>query len=166
MVGAAQRGGGNAGHRAAERQMAMAEEDMPDLVAVPSDDLAERRIVQQPDLVHRAKMGRHRIVMHEQQKRTVMFGQPLLEPVLSRRAIASGMGPGFCRVEKQAAARDGVVDALREAICLGVFGKHAEKGRAIIVVADAEPDREAESCPDGSVAIRSPSGRPNRRDRP
>ena len=63
--------------------MAMAEEDMPDLVAVPSDDLAERRIVQQADLVHRAKMGRHRVVMHEQQERAVVLGQPLLEPILS-----------------------------------------------------------------------------------
>ena len=52
------------------------------------------------------------------------------------------MGPGFCRVEKQAAARDGVLNALREAVRLGIFGKHAEKCRAVIVVADAEPDRK------------------------
>ena len=52
------------------------------------------------------------------------------------------MGPGFCRVEKQAAAGGGVVDALREAIRLGVFGEHAEKGCAVVVVADAEPDRK------------------------
>ena len=52
------------------------------------------------------------------------------------------MGTGFIGIEKQAAARDGVLNALREAVRLGIFGKHAEKGRAIIVVADAEPDRK------------------------
>ena len=69
-----------------------------------------------------------------------MLGQLLLEPILSWRAIAAGMSPGLGRVEKQAAAGRRVVNALREAIGLGVFGEHAEKCRAIIVVADAEPD--------------------------
>ena len=54
--------------------MAMTEEDVPDPVAMPSDDLPERDIVEQPDLVHRTQMRWHGIVMHEQKKRSVMFG--------------------------------------------------------------------------------------------
>jgi len=73
MVGAAQRRGRNAGHGAGKRQMAMAEKDVTDLVAMTADDVAEGGIIEQPDPVHRLEMGRHRIVVHEQEKRPGMF---------------------------------------------------------------------------------------------
>ena len=71
-----------------------------------------------------------------------MFEQLLLQPVLPRRAIAAGMGPGFGGVEKQAAAGGGVVKTLRETVGLGVFGEYAEERRAIVVIADAKTNRK------------------------
>ena len=143
MVGAAQRGGGDAGHGAAERQMAMAEEDMPDLVAVPADDLAESGIVQQPDLVHRAEMGRHRIVMHEQQKRPVMFRQPPLQPILPRRAIAAGMGLGVRWCRETGSGRPRCRERLARSRPDSAYsGNTLRKAARLIVIADAEPHRK------------------------
>ena len=60
------------------------------------------------------------------------------------------MGAGFGRVEKQATAGNGVVNALGETVGLGVFGEHAKKGRAIIVIADAQPHRNREIIQSGA----------------
>jgi len=88
--------------------------------------------------------------MHEQQNRSVMFEQLLFEPVLPPSAIVTGIGPGLGRIEKQAAAGSGVVEPLREAVGLGIFRTYAQERRAIIVIANAEPNGKRETVQSAS----------------
>jgi hypothetical protein len=86
-------------------------------------------------------MGRHRIVVHEQQEWSGMFGQPRLQPLLTYVAEMAGMGFGFDRVEKQAAAGRSVVHAVRKAARSGIVREDAQKVCAPVVIADAQPHR-------------------------
>jgi hypothetical protein len=86
-------------------------------------------------------MGRHRIVVHEQQEWSGMFGQPRLQPLLTHVAEMAGMGFGFDRVEKQAAAGSGVVHAVGKTIRPGIVREDAQKVCAPVVIADAQPHR-------------------------
>ena len=69
----------------------MPEEDVTDFRPVAADETPERCVVEQADLVERGQMHRHRVVVHEQQVWSVMFGKPRLEPAEAIVAIAAGV---------------------------------------------------------------------------
>src|SRR6187431_1959725 len=121
--------------------MAMAEKDMTDLVAVTADDVAEGGIIEQPDPVHWFEVSWHRIVVHEQEKRPGMFGQPRLQPLLPHVAEIAGVSLRLHRVEKQAAAGGGVLQAMRETARAIIIWKDTQEGCTPIMIADAQPHR-------------------------
>src|SRR5262245_61102175 len=112
MIGATQRGDGNASDRSRQRQVAMAEEDVADAAPVARRQPAEGGVVEQADLVERHEVYWHRIVMHEQQEWPVMLLEPRREPAETVVAVAAGMGFRERGVEEQAARQQGIMHAL------------------------------------------------------
>ena len=144
VIGRPWRGKGNAADLAAQSEMAMTEEDMPDGVAVVPEQRMEFPFLDQTDGIGIGDMHGGRIVVHEEPGRLPFLArlvEHVSQPCPALGAVVTRMRAGLGSIEVDEAAGLGVFDPLHVAVFIPCgIGKHRGKGFAVVVIKEACKD--------------------------